>query len=76
MTGNQVRESIVGNANMYWTVIVDVDTDGEEFMNFLSETSDRKQWGGDRQMTIFVKMENIKIDVHSHGNAVQTFNYD
>eukprot|EP00972_Heterocapsa_arctica_P082184 12114457-Heterocapsa_arctica.AAC.1 len=42
MTGNQVRESIVEKSNLYWSVILDVDTDGEEFINFLCETSDKR----------------------------------
>eukprot|EP00972_Heterocapsa_arctica_P062353 9190931-Heterocapsa_arctica.AAC.1 len=62
MTGNQVRESIIGKANIDWSVIFDFDTDGEEFMNFLCETSDKKQWGGARQMAIVAKMENINIE--------------
>eukprot|EP00972_Heterocapsa_arctica_P088771 13089346-Heterocapsa_arctica.AAC.1 len=76
MTGNQVRESIVEKANLYWSVIFEFDTDWEEFINFLSETSDNKQRGGARQVTRFAKMENNKIDIHSHGNIIQTFDYD
>eukprot|EP00972_Heterocapsa_arctica_P027018 3973796-Heterocapsa_arctica.AAC.1 len=59
MTGNQVRENIIEKANLYWIIIFEFDTDGEEFMNFRSETSDKKQWGGARQMASFAKMENI-----------------
>eukprot|EP00972_Heterocapsa_arctica_P005426 801966-Heterocapsa_arctica.AAC.1 len=29
MTGNQVRESILAKANLYWSVIFEFDTDGE-----------------------------------------------
>eukprot|EP00972_Heterocapsa_arctica_P051801 7620325-Heterocapsa_arctica.AAC.1 len=76
MTGNQVRESIIEQTNLYWSVIFEFDTDGEEFIHFLSGTSDKKQWGGARQMARFPKMENIKIEVHSHGNAKHTFSYD
>eukprot|EP00972_Heterocapsa_arctica_P051438 7566413-Heterocapsa_arctica.AAC.1 len=35
MTGNQVRESIIAEANLHWSVIFEFDTDGEEFINFL-----------------------------------------
>eukprot|EP00972_Heterocapsa_arctica_P112639 16432921-Heterocapsa_arctica.AAC.1 len=45
MTGNEVRESIMANTNLYWSVIFEFDTDGKEFIKFLSGTSDRKQWG-------------------------------
>eukprot|EP00972_Heterocapsa_arctica_P093771 13831706-Heterocapsa_arctica.AAC.1 len=76
MTGNQARYSIIENTNIYWSVIFEFDIDGEEFITFLSGTNDRKQWGGARQITIFAKMENIKIAVHSHGNAMHTFNYE
>eukprot|EP00972_Heterocapsa_arctica_P094463 13931061-Heterocapsa_arctica.AAC.1 len=44
MTGNQVRESIIEKANIYWNEIFEFDTDGEEFSYFLSETGDKKQW--------------------------------
>eukprot|EP00972_Heterocapsa_arctica_P094462 13931060-Heterocapsa_arctica.AAC.1 len=44
MTGNQVRESIIEKANLYWNGIFEFDTDGEEFIHFLSETGDKKQW--------------------------------
>eukprot|EP00972_Heterocapsa_arctica_P077662 11453932-Heterocapsa_arctica.AAC.1 len=60
--GNQVRESIIEKANIYRSVIFEFDTDGEEFINVISETSDRKQWGGAIQITIFAKLENIKIE--------------
>eukprot|EP00972_Heterocapsa_arctica_P051714 7608336-Heterocapsa_arctica.AAC.1 len=34
--------------NMHWSDIVDGDLDGEEFINFLGDTADMKQWGGAR----------------------------
>eukprot|EP00972_Heterocapsa_arctica_P115478 16447938-Heterocapsa_arctica.AAC.1 len=37
-TGNQVREISMEKANLYWTDIFEVDTDGEEFINLLNET--------------------------------------
>eukprot|EP00972_Heterocapsa_arctica_P029934 4411031-Heterocapsa_arctica.AAC.1 len=50
--------------------------EGEEFINFLSEAGDRKQWGGARQIAIFAKMENTKMDVHSHGTPCQVYDFD
>eukprot|EP00972_Heterocapsa_arctica_P038111 5612068-Heterocapsa_arctica.AAC.1 len=76
MNGNQVRDSIVEKSNMYWSDIFDVYIDGGEYINFLGETADKKQWGGARQVAIFAKMERVKIGVHSHGNLVQTYDYD
>eukprot|EP00972_Heterocapsa_arctica_P071535 10568792-Heterocapsa_arctica.AAC.1 len=76
MNGNQVRKSIVEKANIYWSDIFEFDSDGEEFLNFLSEASDKKQWGGARQVTIFAKMKDVKVYIHSHGNIIQTLNYD
>eukprot|EP00972_Heterocapsa_arctica_P036787 5415846-Heterocapsa_arctica.AAC.1 len=58
MNGNQVRDSTVDKSNMHWRDIFDFDLDGEEFINFLGETVDRKQWGGARQVAIFARMEN------------------
>eukprot|EP00972_Heterocapsa_arctica_P065185 9623169-Heterocapsa_arctica.AAC.1 len=52
------------------------DPEGEEFINSLSGTGDRKQWGGARHIAIFAKMENIKSDVHSHGIPCQVYNFD
>eukprot|EP00972_Heterocapsa_arctica_P059001 8696775-Heterocapsa_arctica.AAC.1 len=54
----------------------DFDLEGEEFINFLSGTGDRKQWGGARQIAIFATMENIKIDVHSHGIPCHLYDFD
>eukprot|EP00972_Heterocapsa_arctica_P081871 12065539-Heterocapsa_arctica.AAC.1 len=62
MTGNQVRDSIIAKANLYCNDMFDFGIEGEEFIHFLSETGDRKLWGGARQIAIFAKMENIKID--------------
>eukprot|EP00972_Heterocapsa_arctica_P000387 55959-Heterocapsa_arctica.AAC.1 len=76
MTGNQVRENIIAKANLYWENIFEFYTDGEEFINFLNGTGDKKQWGGARRMAIFAKMENISIEAHSHGNAMHIFSYD
>eukprot|EP00972_Heterocapsa_arctica_P083898 12362187-Heterocapsa_arctica.AAC.1 len=67
MTRNQVRESIIAKANLYCNDMFEFDFEGEKFINFLSGTGDRQQWGGARQIAIFTNMENIKIDVHSHG---------
>eukprot|EP00972_Heterocapsa_arctica_P089093 13138652-Heterocapsa_arctica.AAC.1 len=54
----------------------DFDLEGEEFINFLSGTGDRKLWGGARQIVIFSNMENIKIDLHSHGTTCQVYDFD
>eukprot|EP00972_Heterocapsa_arctica_P059125 8717626-Heterocapsa_arctica.AAC.1 len=67
MTGNQVRQSIIDTANLYWSDIFEYDIEGEEFINFLSGTGDRNQWGGAKQIAIFANIGNIKIEVHSHG---------
>eukprot|EP00972_Heterocapsa_arctica_P048478 7145460-Heterocapsa_arctica.AAC.1 len=45
MNGNQVRDSIVDKSKMHWSDIFDFDLDGEEYINFLGETADRKQRG-------------------------------
>eukprot|EP00972_Heterocapsa_arctica_P033125 4873021-Heterocapsa_arctica.AAC.1 len=76
MTGNQVRDSIIAKANLDWNDMFDFDLEGEEFINFLSGTGDRNQWGGAIQIAIFAKMENIKIDVHSHGIPCQVYDFD
>eukprot|EP00972_Heterocapsa_arctica_P052903 7787715-Heterocapsa_arctica.AAC.1 len=52
------------------------DIEGKEFINFLRGTGDRNQWGGARQIVIFAKMENIKIEVHSHGIPCQCYELD
>eukprot|EP00972_Heterocapsa_arctica_P110706 16300318-Heterocapsa_arctica.AAC.1 len=67
MTGNQVRQSIIDKANLYWNDIFEFDIEGDEFINFLSGTGYRNQWGGARQIAIFANMENRLIEVHSHG---------
>eukprot|EP00972_Heterocapsa_arctica_P083149 12253636-Heterocapsa_arctica.AAC.1 len=61
MTGNQVRQSIIANANLSWNDIFEFDIEGEEFINILSGTGDRNQWGGASQITIFAKMETLKF---------------
>eukprot|EP00972_Heterocapsa_arctica_P060694 8954373-Heterocapsa_arctica.AAC.1 len=76
MTGNQVRQSIIANANLYWNDMFEFEIEGEEFINFLSGTGDRNQWGGARQIVIFAKMGNIKIEVHSHGIPCQIYEFD
>eukprot|EP00972_Heterocapsa_arctica_P069873 10321457-Heterocapsa_arctica.AAC.1 len=60
MTGNQVRQSIIDKANRYWNNIFEFDIEGKEFINFLSGTGDKNQWGGARQIEIFPTMENVK----------------
>eukprot|EP00972_Heterocapsa_arctica_P050966 7491691-Heterocapsa_arctica.AAC.1 len=67
MTGNQVRQSIIDKANLYWNDMFEFDIEGDEFINFLRGKGDRNQWGGAKQIVIFAKMENLKIEVHSHG---------
>eukprot|EP00972_Heterocapsa_arctica_P113755 16438917-Heterocapsa_arctica.AAC.1 len=76
MNGNQVRQSILEKANLYWNEVFEYNIEGEEFINLLQETGDRNQWGGANQMAIFAKMENIKIDVYSHGIPCKTYEYD
>eukprot|EP00972_Heterocapsa_arctica_P069598 10283597-Heterocapsa_arctica.AAC.1 len=61
------RELWNNKNNLYWNEVFEYDIEGEEFVNFLKETSDRNQWGGANQMARFAKMENIKIYVYSHG---------
>eukprot|EP00972_Heterocapsa_arctica_P026162 3853208-Heterocapsa_arctica.AAC.1 len=63
-------------ANLYWYDIFEYDIEGEEFIHFLKETSDRNQWGGASQMAIFAKRENIKHYVYSHGIPCQTYEFD
>eukprot|EP00972_Heterocapsa_arctica_P073754 10888917-Heterocapsa_arctica.AAC.1 len=75
MNGAQVRQIIIGNANMYWNKIFEHDNEGEEFINFLHGTSDRNQWGGANQMAMFANMENIKIEVYSHGMPCQIYEF-
>eukprot|EP00972_Heterocapsa_arctica_P069548 10275174-Heterocapsa_arctica.AAC.1 len=69
------RESCNKN-NLYWNELFEYDIEGEEFINFLKETSDIHQWGGANQMAIFAKMENIKTYVYSHGIPCQTYEFD
>eukprot|EP00972_Heterocapsa_arctica_P017008 2512637-Heterocapsa_arctica.AAC.1 len=76
MNGNQVRDIIVEKHNMHWCDIMEFDIDGEEYINFLGETDDRKQWGGARQVAISARTENVRVDIHSYGNVVQTYDYD
>eukprot|EP00972_Heterocapsa_arctica_P027872 4098624-Heterocapsa_arctica.AAC.1 len=63
-------------ANLYWNEIFKYDIEGEEFIDFLKETGDISQWGGANQITIFANVENIKIDVHSHGIPCQSYEFD
>eukprot|EP00972_Heterocapsa_arctica_P102189 15057427-Heterocapsa_arctica.AAC.1 len=58
LNGNQVRDSIVEQSNMHWSDICDFDLDGEEYINFLGGTADKKQWGGTREVAIFARMGN------------------
>eukprot|EP00972_Heterocapsa_arctica_P021827 3209609-Heterocapsa_arctica.AAC.1 len=76
MNGNQVRDSIMEKSNMHWSEVMYADIDGDEYINFLGETADRKQCGGARQVAIFARMENVRVDIHSYGNMVQTYDYD
>eukprot|EP00972_Heterocapsa_arctica_P077439 11422515-Heterocapsa_arctica.AAC.1 len=76
MNGNQVRDSIVEKSNMHWSDVMEFDIDGDEYITCLGETADSKQWGGARQVTIFARMENVNIDIHSYGSMVQTYDYD
>eukprot|EP00972_Heterocapsa_arctica_P096524 14241831-Heterocapsa_arctica.AAC.1 len=66
MNGAQVRQHIIEKANLHWRDIFEFDVEGEEFISFLQETSERKQWGGANHIAIFAKIENIKIQVFSH----------
>eukprot|EP00972_Heterocapsa_arctica_P104997 15472211-Heterocapsa_arctica.AAC.1 len=61
MTGNQVWQSIIDKANIYWNEVFEHDIEGEEFINFLKETGDRNQWGGANKIAIFAKMETLKV---------------
>eukprot|EP00972_Heterocapsa_arctica_P017702 2616472-Heterocapsa_arctica.AAC.1 len=76
MTGNQVRQRIIDKANLCWNDSFEFDLEGDEFINFLSGTGDRNQWGRATQIAIFANMENIKIEVHSHGIPCQCYEYD
>eukprot|EP00972_Heterocapsa_arctica_P000018 2893-Heterocapsa_arctica.AAC.1 len=59
---------------MHWSEVMYVYIDGDEYINFLGETADRKQWGGAaRQVAIFARMGNLRVDIHSYGNMVQTY---
>eukprot|EP00972_Heterocapsa_arctica_P056950 8403859-Heterocapsa_arctica.AAC.1 len=73
--GAQVRQRIIEKANMHWQEVFEYVNEGEEFINFLQETSDRNQWGGASQMALFAKMENIKIEVYSHGMPCQIYEF-
>eukprot|EP00972_Heterocapsa_arctica_P029795 4389871-Heterocapsa_arctica.AAC.1 len=42
---------------MHWSEVMYFDIDGDEYINFLGEAADRKQWGGARQVAIFAHME-------------------
>eukprot|EP00972_Heterocapsa_arctica_P077249 11393506-Heterocapsa_arctica.AAC.1 len=55
---------------------MEFDLDGEEYINFLGETTNRKQWGGARKVTIFSRIQNVRVDTHSVGNMVQTYDFD
>eukprot|EP00972_Heterocapsa_arctica_P025493 3752718-Heterocapsa_arctica.AAC.1 len=74
MNGNQVRDCIVEKANIYWSDIFEFDTDGEEFIYLLCETTDKKQWGGARQVAIFANMENLLCNIQIRG--AQPNHYD
>eukprot|EP00972_Heterocapsa_arctica_P023571 3473069-Heterocapsa_arctica.AAC.1 len=76
MTGNQVRQSIIDKANLYCNKVFEYDIEGEEFINILREPGDRNQLGGANQIAIFANMENINIDVHSHGIPCQSYEFD
>eukprot|EP00972_Heterocapsa_arctica_P089690 13227552-Heterocapsa_arctica.AAC.1 len=75
MDKNLARDSIVEQSNVHWKDTMDFDLDGEEFINFLGETADRNEWGGARQVAIFSRIANVRIDIHSVGNVVQTFEF-
>eukprot|EP00972_Heterocapsa_arctica_P014332 2108797-Heterocapsa_arctica.AAC.1 len=62
INGAQARQIIIEKANIHWQEVFEYDNEGEEFINFLRETSDRQQWGGANQMALFANMENIKIE--------------
>eukprot|EP00972_Heterocapsa_arctica_P061087 9006234-Heterocapsa_arctica.AAC.1 len=76
MNGAQVRQSIIDKANLHWNQVAEYDTEGHDFISFLQETADRNQWGGANQIAIFARMENIRIDVYSHGIPCQTYEFD
>eukprot|EP00972_Heterocapsa_arctica_P028388 4173001-Heterocapsa_arctica.AAC.1 len=63
-------------SNMHWKDTMEFDLDGEEYINFLGKTADRKQWGGARHVTIFSRVENVRVDIHSFGNMVRTYDFD
>eukprot|EP00972_Heterocapsa_arctica_P107204 15793087-Heterocapsa_arctica.AAC.1 len=71
MDGNQVRSSIVEQPSKHWKDTMEFDLDGEQYINFLSGTSDKKQWGGAKQVAICSRIEAVKVDIHSFGNMVQ-----
>eukprot|EP00972_Heterocapsa_arctica_P020028 2956353-Heterocapsa_arctica.AAC.1 len=60
---------------MHWQNIFEYDDEGEEFISFLQETSDRTQWGGANQMAMFAKLENIKIKVYRRGMPCQIYDF-
>eukprot|EP00972_Heterocapsa_arctica_P065309 9642368-Heterocapsa_arctica.AAC.1 len=76
MTGNQVRQSVIAKANLYWNDTLEFDLEGGEFIHFLSATGARNKWGGAKPIAIFANMENITIEVHSHGIPCQIYEYD
>eukprot|EP00972_Heterocapsa_arctica_P000988 138209-Heterocapsa_arctica.AAC.1 len=41
----------------------------------MQETSDRTQWGGANQLAMFANVENIKIEVYSHGMPCQIYDF-
>eukprot|EP00972_Heterocapsa_arctica_P100288 14789504-Heterocapsa_arctica.AAC.1 len=70
-----VIETALYKSNMHWKDTMEFVLDGEDYINFIGETADRKQWGGARQVTIFSRIENVRVDIHSVGNMVQTYDF-
>eukprot|EP00972_Heterocapsa_arctica_P026442 3894471-Heterocapsa_arctica.AAC.1 len=69
-------ENIKGDGNCLYTSLGKALEMNDEYINFLGETADKKQWGGARQVAISARMENVRVDTHSYGKMVQTYDYD
>eukprot|EP00972_Heterocapsa_arctica_P070408 10400091-Heterocapsa_arctica.AAC.1 len=55
---------------------MEFDLDGEEYINLIAEAADRNAWGGARQVAMCARMAKFRVDIHSFGNMVQTFEFD
>jgi len=70
-----VRNIIIQGAPAVWTTVMEHDMHGEELQQFIGETGDSNEYGGERQIAIFAAIKRLKVTVHDKTMGKLTYGH-